>query len=100
MTTVQLRRYVLEPGRMDDFLAWFPALIPVREQYGFRVLFALADREQETFTWAVAHEGDPAAFEDAEAAYNSSPERAAAFETFPGHIAKKEIGFADDVLAG
>lgn len=100
MTTVQLRRYWFEPGHLADFTAWFPSLLPVREKYGFRVLFALADREQETFTWAVAHEGDPAAFEDAEAAYNTSPERAAAFETFPGHIAKKEIGLADDVLPG
>jgi hypothetical protein len=99
MTTVQLRRYWFEPGHLADFVAWFPALVPVREQYGFRVLFALGDPEGETFTWAVEHEGDAAAFEDAEAAYNESPERAAVFETFPGHIAKKEIGLADDVLA-
>ena len=100
MTTVQLRRYWFEAGHLADFVDWFPALLPAREQYGFRVLFALGDREQETFTWAVAHEGDPAAFADAEAAYISSPERAAVFETFPGHIAKKEIGLVDDVLAG
>ena len=31
METVQLRRYVLEPGRMADFLAWFPSLLPIRE---------------------------------------------------------------------
>ena len=37
MTTVQLRRYRLEPGRMAEFLAWFPAVLPVREQFGFRV---------------------------------------------------------------
>jgi hypothetical protein len=99
MTTVQLRRYWFEPGHLAAFMAWFPSLLPAREHYGFRVLFALGDREQEIFTWAVAYEGDPAEFEDAMAAYNASPERAAAFETFPGHIAKKEIGFADDVLA-
>ena len=48
METVQLRRYVMEPGRMDEFLTWFPRLLPVRQQYGFRVLFALADREHES----------------------------------------------------
>ena len=99
MTTVQLRRYWFEPGHLAEFVAWFPSLLPAREHYGFRVLFALGDREQETFTWAVAYEGDPAEFADAEAAYNASTERATVFETFPGHIAKKEIGFADDVLA-
>ena len=100
MTTVQLRRYVVEPGRMDDFLAWFPALVPVREQYGFRVLFALAEREHDTFTWAVAFDGDEAAFVERVETYNTSAERAAVFETFPGCITSMEIGFADDALRG
>ena len=96
--TVQLRRYVLEPGRLADFLAWFPTVVPVREQYGFRVLFALADHGHETFTWAVAHDGDEAAFLEVEAEYNASPERARVFESFPAGIATKEIGFATSVL--
>ncbi len=96
--TVQLRRYLVEPGRMDDFLAWFPNLLPVREQYGFRVLFAVAEREHDTFTWAVAFDGDEAAFTERVETYNASPERAAAFETFPGCITSMEIGFAEDVL--
>ena len=99
MTTVQLRRYVIEPGRMDDFLAWFPAILPVREQYGFQVLFALADREHDTFTWAVAFDGDEAAFIERVETYNSSPERAAAFEAFPHCIASMELGFAENALA-
>jgi len=96
--TVQLRRYVMEPGRLADFLAWFPTLVPVREQYGFRLLFALADTEHETFTWAVAHDGDEADFLEEEATYNASPERARVFETFPACIAEKEIGFATSVV--
>jgi hypothetical protein len=98
MTTVQLRRYEFEPGRLADFLPWFPALVPVRERYGFRLLFALADSERETFTWAVAHDGDEAAFTAAETTYNDSPERAEVFATFPAGIARSEIGFAQDVL--
>ncbi|MCZ2835987.1 hypothetical protein [Modestobacter sp. VKM Ac-2985] len=94
METVQLRRYVLEPGRMADFLAWFPTLLPVREQYGFRVLFALADEEHQTFTWAVAHDGDQDEFRRVEDVYHDSPERARVFETFPACVADKEIGFA------
>jgi antibiotic biosynthesis monooxygenase (ABM) superfamily enzyme len=99
MTTVQLRRYVVEPGRMDDFLAWFPAVIPVREKYGFRLLFALAERERDTFTWAVSYDGDEAAFTEAVEAYSASPERAAAFETFPHCVTSMEIGFAEDALS-
>ena len=98
METVQLRRYVLEPGRMADFLAWFPTILPVREQYGFRVLFALADAEHDTFTWAVALDGDEAAFREVEATYSDSPERARAFETFPACIVHHEIGFATPAL--
>ena len=99
MTTVQLRRYVMEPGRLEDLVAWFPAIVPVREQFGFRVLFALADREREVFTWAVALDGDEQHFREVEAVYDDSAERAEAFTTFPGGIAEKEIGPADDVLA-
>ncbi len=98
MTTVQLRRYEFEPGRLAAFLAWFPLLVPVRERYGFRLLFALADRERDTFTWAVEHDGDEAAFTAAQTTYDDSSERAEVFATFPAGIARSEIGFADDVL--
>ena len=98
METVQLRRYVLEPGRMADFLAWFPTIVEVREEAGFRVLFALADAGHDTFTWAVALDGDEAAFIEVEDRYKDSPERATAFETFPGGITSQEIGFATPVV--
>lgn len=94
METVQLRRYVLEPGRMADFLAWFPGLVPVREHFGFRVLFALASEDELTFTWAVALDGDRAHFLEVEQAYKDSAERAQAFQTFPDGIAEHHIGFA------
>jgi hypothetical protein len=99
VTTVQLRHYRIEPGRMADFLAWFPAIVPVREQFDFRVPFALADHDHDTFTWAVTFDGDEQAFRDREAVYNTSPERAAAFEAFPACVASMELTFADDVLA-
>ncbi|MGY1745280.1 hypothetical protein [Blastococcus sp. SYSU D00695] len=99
MSTVQLRRYRIEPGRMAEFLAWFPTVLPVREQYGFTVRFAYADHALDTFTWATAHEGDEAAFTAAEAVYTASPERAAVFATFPRCITEQVNGFVDDVLA-
>jgi hypothetical protein len=99
VSTVQLRRYVLEPGRLPAFLDWFPTIVPVREQFGFRVLFAYADAEQETFTWAVEHDGDADEFRSVEQVYNASAERASAFETFPAGIARMEIGLVADVLA-
>jgi hypothetical protein len=99
VSTVQLRRYRMEPGRLPAFLDWFATLIPAREQFGFRLLFAYADHEHETFTWAVEHEGDAAAFAAAEQVYNGSAERAQVFESFPAGIAAMEIGLVEDVLA-
>ena len=100
MSTVQLRRYQLEPGRMAEFLAWFPGLAPVREKFGFRLLFGYADEANDTFTWAVEADGDEAAFRQAEAAYDASPDRARLFETFPQCIRSMELGFVRDALAG
>jgi hypothetical protein len=74
MTSVQLRRYEIKPGEMEQFLAAVRHAFPVREQYGFTVEFALVDEERNQFTWAVSHDGD---FPAAEAAYYDSPERAA-----------------------
>ena len=98
METVQLRRYVFEPGDLPAFLAWFPTLLPVRDQFGFRVLFAVADQQRGVFTWAVALDGDEERFRTVEAAYVVSPERARAFETYPGHAAQTEIGFVTPVV--
>ena len=99
MATVQLRRYWFEPGHLAAFRDWFPTLLPARDLFGYRVLFALADPWQETFTWAVEFDGDVDDFLEAEARYQASPERTAAFEDFPGHIARTEIGFVEDALS-
>jgi len=98
VTTVQLRRYDIEPGRMTDYLAWFPSTFPVREKFGFRLLFAYADDAADTFTWAVEHDGDEAEFREVEAAYTASPERAAAFETYPKCVTNQQVGLVRSVL--
>ncbi|MEI4272863.1 hypothetical protein TEK04_14130 [Klenkia sp. LSe6-5] len=96
-TTVQLRRYAVEPGRLADFLAWFPTIVPVREQFGFRVLEAWADEQNDAFVWSVELDGDEARFREVEAVYNASPERAAAFETFPKVITSQLNSFVRPV---
>ena len=32
MSTVQLRRYTMEPGKLGAFLEWYPTIVPVRER--------------------------------------------------------------------
>jgi hypothetical protein len=94
MATVQLRRYELVPGEMEAFLAWFPRIVPVREKYGFKVLFAFADRETNEFTWAVSHDGD---FEAAFEVYNVSPERKEVFEGQPTRVANLHLAMVEPV---
>ncbi|MGY1710539.1 hypothetical protein ACI8AC_13635 [Geodermatophilus sp. SYSU D00758] len=96
-TTVQLRRYTIEPGRMADFLAWFPTLLPVRASFGFRVVAAFADEPNDAFVWAVEHDGDEAEFRAVEEEYNASAERARAFETFPGCVTGQLNSFVSRV---
>ena len=97
--TVQLRRYDLVPGVLDDFLAWFHAeIVPVRTAQGFTVEFAYADREAEQFTWAVSVPGDAAAFTALEQTYLASEGRAAAFAGQPTRVAVSHVGLVETVV--
>ncbi|KQQ05666.1 MULTISPECIES: NIPSNAP family protein [unclassified Rathayibacter] len=90
--TIQLRRYELVDGVMDDFLAWYRArIIAAREAHGFRIEFAYADREVNEFVWAVSAPGDAAAFAELESVYLASPEREAAFAGEPTRVAVHHI---------
>jgi hypothetical protein len=80
----QLRRYEINPGEMEQFLAAWRGIVPIRAQYGFRVDFAYVNDEVDEFVWAITHDGD---FGAAEAAYYASPERAAADPNPADHIA-------------
>ena len=96
--TVQLRRYHIEPGRVPDHVAWFPTIKAAREHHGFHVLFAFADTENDLFTWAVAVDGDDAAFTAAEEVYNASPERAKAFESNPMVVKTLDLAMVSEVV--
>jgi late competence protein required for DNA uptake (superfamily II DNA/RNA helicase) len=88
---VQLRRYQIVPGEMDAFVAWWPGLVPARQQYGFEVLFALVDGSTNQFVWAVSYEGDETEFDEAEKVYLASPERADMFAGMPKRVAESFV---------
>jgi hypothetical protein len=78
--TIQLRRYVVLPGLLDEFLAWWRAeLVPAREASGFAVEFGYVLRESNEFVWAVSLPGGKDRFAAVEADYLVSPGRTAAF---------------------
>lgn len=96
--TIQLRRYELVDGVMDDFLAWFPEwIVPARAAHGFRIEFAYADREVNEFVWAVSTPGDAEAFAAIEERYLVSPERDAAFAGQPKRVAVHHVRLVERI---
>jgi NIPSNAP len=75
MTEYQLRIYHIKPGTMAEFVeGWRKHIIPVREKYGFKVLYAFSNTEASEFVWLVSHDS-PDGYAAADAVYYQSPER-------------------------
>jgi hypothetical protein len=72
--TTLLRRYFIKPDGWDNFLETWRKIVVLRQRYGFKVVFAYADRELNVFTWAIQLEGD---LEEVQARYYKDPERVA-----------------------
>ncbi len=75
METVQLRRYELAPGTLTDWVShWHEDVVQLRQDYGFRVLFAYADHVNSQFVWALAFDGTPEELAARDREYHDSPE--------------------------
>jgi hypothetical protein len=73
----QLRVYTINRGRLDDFVtAWRVGIYPLRRALGFRIEGAWVIRERNEFVWILSHDS-PQTFDEADAAYHASPQRAA-----------------------
>lgn len=94
MTAIQLRRYQLKPGSVDAFLDAWRGACEVRAQFGFTVEYAVVDRANEGFVWAVSVDGD---FDAADQAYYESPARAALAVDPASFVAEKWLTMVDDV---
>ncbi len=70
--TTLLRRYTIKAGEWEPFLEVWRRIVVVRKRHGFQVLFALVDRQDNLFTWAISHAGD---IEEAADGYYKDPER-------------------------
>jgi hypothetical protein len=95
MGHIQLRRYTIAEGRFDDFLVFWRGLVLIREQYGYAVLFAYADRVNHQFVWAVEH---PDPLEVADPIYNASPERTEHLKTNPGVVRTILVSEIDPII--
>jgi hypothetical protein len=73
---IQLRDYRIRHGQMDAWIAgWTAGVVPLREEFGFRVLGAWVDRERDRFVWLLAYAGEDG-FDAANDQYYGSTKRA------------------------
>lgn len=71
----QLRMYKANEGELDAFIEeWKEKIVPLREQFGFKVEGAWCIRDKGEFIWIISYDG-PEGFEARDAAYYGSPER-------------------------
>ena len=95
--TIQLRRYQIVPGMLDEFRAWLNSeVLPIRAQFGFAVEFMYVDNKNSEFIWAVSVPGDQEDFLEAENRYDHSPERAAAGAVKPDCLLSVDTKFVDE----
>lgn len=74
-TTMIMRRYSIKPGTWNEFLDVWRKIVPLREQYGFKVVFAVSDEEENMFTWAFRYEGEYKDFGEKQKPYYADPKR-------------------------
>ena len=73
----QLREYTVQPGEMAEWLEeWQTRIVPLRKQFGFRVIGAWTVEGTDQFVWILAYDG-PTSWEEADADYYQSGERKA-----------------------
>lgn len=86
----ELRIYTIKPGEMGDWVdEWRRWIAPLRRQAGFEILGAWTIEAENWFVWILRYDG-PKSWEEADAAYYASPERAAIQPDPARHIAKSE----------
>lgn len=68
----QLRDYAVKEGAMGEWLVeWARVVYPLRKQFGFEVVGAWVNQEENRFVWIIGHSD----FEARDRAYYESPER-------------------------
>lgn len=69
---IQLRRYRIKMGRLDQFVTeWRAGVLPLRERFGFSILSAWTIPDRSEFVWILEHPD----FASADQAYYESGDR-------------------------
>ena len=98
MPTYQLRRYLIQPTEMDNWLEeWRHEIVPLRERFGFRVEGAWVSREENRFVWVLSYDGEDG-LEAANDRYNASPARMAMQPDPARHLIETETMLMESAL--
>lgn len=98
MRTYQLRRYLVQPTEMDNWLQeWKREIVPLRERFEFRVEGAWVARDENRFVWILSYDG-PEGFEVANDRYYQSPARLAVQPDPARHLVETETMLMESVI--
>jgi hypothetical protein len=93
-TMYQLRDYIVNAGAMDEWLTeWGQVVYPLRRQFGFEVVGAWVNRDENRFVWIIGHSD----FEARDRAYYESPERSGLDPDPARHLARTATLLVDAV---
>ena len=82
----QLRDYRITDGELDRFIQeWQANLAPLRRACGFTIAGAWTVQDESRFVWLLSHPDGWDAFQEADARYFASPERAS-FDPDPARL--------------
>jgi hypothetical protein len=86
--TSQLREYTVKPGEMAQWIEeWRSKIVPLRLQFGFRIVGAWTVDGTEQFVWIISYEG-PKSWQQADSDYYQSPQRKAIDPDPARHLAE------------
>jgi NIPSNAP len=86
----QLRIYTIKPGEMAAWVReWHELIAPLRRRHGFEVVAAWTIDGSDRFVWILRYTGQQS-WEQADAGYYASPERAAMEPNPARHISHSE----------
>lgn len=95
--TIQLRRYQLVPGMLEEFRAWLnQEVLPIRKQFGFEVEFMYVDNQNNEFIWAVSVQGSPDDFLEVQNRYDASEAREIAGTKKPNCLLSVDVKFVEE----
>lgn len=95
--TIQLRRYQIVPGMLEEFRAWLnQEVLPIRKQFGFEVEFMYVDNQNSEFIWAVSVQGSIDDFLELQNRYDASDARELAGKKKPDCLLGVDVKFVEE----